>query len=98
MVFAREIYPRAKEYNLPVIHIVSPFVGMVMNGLIFATCCRSDPGVINRKNYESFTNVFPYDGVMYQEGVRCRTCEFVKPARSKHCGEQLHSEYFMLTS
>ena len=95
VVFLREIYPRAKEYNLSTIHVISPFIGMVMNGLIFATCCWSDPGVIDRKNYEECSNVFTYDGVMYQEGVRCSTCEFVKPARSKHCGEQFTSRHFM---
>ncbi|XP_071796555.1 palmitoyltransferase ZDHHC4-like [Asterias amurensis] len=93
VVFSREIYPRAKEYNLSMIHVISPFIGIVMNGLIFSTCCWSDPGVIDRKNYEECSNVFPYDGVMYQEGVRCSTCEFVKPARSKHCAYCNHCVY-----
>ena len=28
---------------------------------------------------------YPYDHVLYQPGQVCRTCHFLKPARSKHC-------------
>ncbi|KAL8701786.1 MAG: hypothetical protein Q9224_000333 [Gallowayella concinna] len=28
---------------------------------------------------------YPYDHVLFQPGQICRTCNFVKPARSKHC-------------
>ena len=29
---------------------------------------------------------FPYDHILYKPGQICRTCHFLKPARSKHCG------------
>ena len=28
---------------------------------------------------------YPYDHVLYEPGQICRTCHFLKPARSKHC-------------
>ncbi len=28
---------------------------------------------------------YPYDHILYQPGQMCRTCHFLKPARSKHC-------------
>lgn len=28
---------------------------------------------------------YPYDHVLYRPGQICRTCNFLKPARSKHC-------------
>lgn len=47
--------------------------------------CRSDPGTVTAANVSKLVDHYPYDEVIFHEGV-CSTCEVVKPARSKHCG------------
>ena len=47
---------------------------------------NSTSSVINRQNHQQEMRRYPYDHVLYQPGQVCRTCQFVKPARSKHCG------------
>ena len=46
---------------------------------------RSDPGIITPQNYLAHIDLFPYDNVLFTPHNKCRTCQFSKPARSKHC-------------
>jgi palmitoyltransferase ZDHHC4 len=46
---------------------------------------RSDPGIITPQNVANHLKVFPYDRVIFVPDTICRSCKFVKPARSKHC-------------
>ena len=45
----------------------------------------SDPGIITPQNHEKHLQLFPYDNIIFTPGVLCPTCNFTKPARSKHC-------------
>ena len=51
--------------------------------------CSTDPGYLSIKSDSNTINkykqMFKYDGVLYTDEGKCRTCKFVKPARSKHC-------------
>ncbi|KAJ1974337.1 palmitoyltransferase swf1 [Dimargaris cristalligena] len=47
-------------------------------------CCASDPGRITDANANLAQRMFPYDLVLFNP-YPCRTCKFIKPARSKHC-------------
>lgn len=44
-----------------------------------------DPGYITHDNHTYHMGLYPYDFSIYQPGQECRTCRFLKPARSKHC-------------
>ncbi|KAI8919967.1 hypothetical protein DFJ77DRAFT_450640 [Powellomyces hirtus] len=50
----------------------------------FLRACWSNPGVLTRVNVPKAVQIWPFDGIIFQE-KECRTCHFVKPARSKHC-------------
>ncbi|KAI9836485.1 MAG: palmitoyltransferase swf1 [Thelocarpon superellum] len=45
----------------------------------------SDPGVITPANHAAAMRLYPYDYIMFRPGLRCVTCNLLKPARSKHC-------------
>lgn len=45
----------------------------------------SKASVITTENHWQNMRCYPYDHVLYKAGVLCRTCGFLKPARSKHC-------------
>ncbi|NWX33140.1 ZDHC4 palmitoyltransferase, partial [Notiomystis cincta] len=42
-------------------------------------------GVVTKSNAASLVKVYAYDGVLFQRGLMCPTCNLEKPARSKHC-------------
>ena len=46
----------------------------------------STSSVITFKNHKEELHRYPYDHVLFEPGQVCRTCHFLKPARSKHCG------------
>ncbi|KAL9099472.1 MAG: hypothetical protein Q9163_005035 [Psora crenata] len=45
----------------------------------------STSSIITPENHEREMHRYPYDHVLYHPGRTCRTCHFLKPARSKHC-------------
>ncbi|KAL9002937.1 MAG: hypothetical protein Q9188_004156 [Gyalolechia gomerana] len=45
----------------------------------------STSSTITKKNHDQQMRSYPYDHVLYRPGQVCRTCNFFKPARSKHC-------------
>ena len=48
-------------------------------------CARLNSSVIFESNHRQHLVAYPYDYVLYHPQQRCRTCQFTKPARSKHC-------------
>jgi hypothetical protein len=57
------------------------YVGMI---IFYWKICTSDPGKIEHHHLEALNELYAYDNVIYSPKV-CSTCEFVAPARSKHC-------------
>ena len=72
-----------------------PQLSQVHRGLTILTCAlpyaftykaiSSRSSVITPANHRHEMRRYPYDHVLYQPGRSCRTCHFLKPARSKHC-------------
>ena len=48
-------------------------------------CITVKTSIITTQTHEKHMKQYPYDHVLYRPGKSCRTCNFVKPARSKHC-------------
>ena len=48
-------------------------------------CITVKSSTITPYNHERHVRQYPYDHVLYRPGKFCRTCNFIKPARSKHC-------------
>ncbi|KAF2181098.1 zf-DHHC-domain-containing protein [Zopfia rhizophila CBS 207.26] len=46
---------------------------------------RNNGTYITEINHAAQMRHYPYDRILYYPGNHCRTCKFLKPARSKHC-------------
>lgn len=76
-------------YGSHVYDFLSVTQGIIASGLIlssnifFVLASISDPGIINRGNYDEW-RIYSYDYILYSP-KECRTCKFLKIPRSKHC-------------
>lgn len=52
---------------------------------VYLSAKQNKQTYINTLNHADQMRHYPYDRVLYHPGNECRTCRFVKPARSKHC-------------
>lgn len=73
-------WPRMGIINqiLGSIAIISPYAFLYLSA-------ASDPGYITRENHQLQMAQYPYDFTLFYPGTSCRTCQLLKPARSKHC-------------
>jgi hypothetical protein len=51
----------------------------------YLSATRNSGAYINELNHAAQMRHYPYDRILYYPGTTCRTCKFLKPARSKHC-------------
>eukprot|EP00419_Tripos_fusus_P015309 CAMPEP_0172743574 /NCGR_PEP_ID=MMETSP1074-20121228/132620_1 /TAXON_ID=2916 /ORGANISM="Ceratium fusus, Strain PA161109" /LENGTH=387 /DNA_ID=CAMNT_0013574321 /DNA_START=14 /DNA_END=1177 /DNA_ORIENTATION=+ len=75
-------------------HLPNKFVGTnhKYSGLaVFAGClwvwwkaCSTDPGTVTQENADDLCKIFEWDDQIFTSS-ECKTCELIKPARSKHC-------------
>ncbi|NWI65817.1 ZDHC4 palmitoyltransferase, partial [Todus mexicanus] len=73
------------ELQFPLLLLLLPHALLAANVGCFLLCSRADPGIITKSNHAALVKVYAYDGVLFQKGVVCPTCDTEKPARSKHC-------------
>lgn len=52
--------------------------------VVFLAASLSDPGTITEATYLQYQHLYPHDHLLFTP-VQCRTCKFIRPARSKHC-------------
>lgn len=55
--------------------------------IFYLLCTFTSQGVISKRNYKDACQAYDYDGQWYKSETKCRTCDVVKPARSKHCSK-----------
>lgn len=59
--------------------------GVVILPYVLLYKCVVTKPFITPENHEEEMKRYPYDCVLFHPGHRCPTCDFPKPARSKHC-------------
>ncbi|KAI9733956.1 MAG: palmitoyltransferase swf1 [Cirrosporium novae-zelandiae] len=68
----------------PTNHILIPIVALTPYYLIYA-CATSTSSMITPQNHFAQMRHYPYDHTLFYPNHICRTCNLLKPARSKHC-------------
>ncbi len=71
--------------HLTILQLVSAVTLIALPYFFTYMTIRSTASVITRENHDREMHRYPYDHAIYQPGQFCRTCRFLKPARSKHC-------------
>ena len=88
-VYVDEGFPKVPNQYIDGYHKYSGTVLMLMCYTSYFMACWVDPGRLD-KNVEPREHLmaikrFKPDGIMFEKKNKCTTCEFEKPARSKHC-------------
>jgi hypothetical protein len=79
------LFLRAALAHLTITKIIPiPFVLLAPYTFTYL-CVTSKTDYLNRSNHASAMRQYPYDHILFRPDSLCRTCNFVKPARSKHC-------------
>ena len=80
ILFVPAAWPRlSSSHRLAAIIVIAvPFITTFQS-------VSSTSSVITQDNLNSQLRHYPYDHVLFHPGKMCRTCQMVKPARSKHC-------------
>ncbi|KAL6620967.1 zf-DHHC-domain-containing protein [Neocallimastix sp. 'constans'] len=76
------------KYLGPIHFVIIPMV-IAFLYISFYVACVSDPGVITKENVDAVCKHFKYDYILFSERT-CKTCNLIKPARSKHCSSCGH--------
>jgi len=78
-------------------HLPNPYIGEA--SIVFASmwafwcfttyyyACVTEPGIITKDTAKAFGKRYErfFDGNLYERKNNCKSCDFDKPARSKHC-------------
>lgn len=88
-VYVTQGFPKIPNNRLAAYH---KYIGTVLMMLCYSSyfaACWVDPGQIDQDSSKDdvlrAVKRFKNDGVIYEKGVKCRTCLIEKPTRSKHC-------------
>lgn len=79
ILFLPAAWPNASATH----HVLIP--GIAIAPYIFLYASVVTKPFITPKNHAEEMQRYPYDGIIFHQGQQCRTCRFLKPARSKHC-------------
>lgn len=77
IVYTLRVLPQFDKLN---IFAVTTYILICLNILFFGICSTMDPGVITMANHAACLDEYK----RYSDR-ECSTCNFIKPARSKHC-------------
>lgn len=67
-------------------HLILPIPLVLLAPYVFTyLCVTSKTDYINPVNHAAAMRQYPYDHILFRPDNLCHTCNFTKPARSKHC-------------
>jgi palmitoyltransferase ZDHHC4 len=78
-------FPHLPGPYLSSIHKYTGTILMIACYYSYYKACTVDPGYITAATKKDALKRFKFDRIMYQPKNMCKTCNFEKPARSKHC-------------
>ena len=76
--------PPAWQY-MSTFHRTAGTIAILLPYIFLYLAAFTDPGYITHANHAYHMQLYPYDYSIFLPGKDCRTCRFLKPARSKHC-------------
>lgn len=71
--------------RLPAFHRVLVVTLCIIPHIFIYKTVTSTASYVTSANHSYWMQQYPYDYVLFQPGKICPTCQFPKPARSKHC-------------
>ena len=85
MSSAQLLFLSSAFQRLSHLHQIAALVFIIVPYVFTYKTVSSKASVITLENHSQEMSRYPYDHVLYYPGHSCRTCRFLKPARSKHC-------------
>lgn len=89
-IYVKDGFPHVPNAYLSNTHKYVGTTIMFMCYYSYYLACTTDPGRLtkdtDKKKIKAAQKRYKYDDVMFLKKSQCRTCQFDKPARSKHCG------------
>ncbi|TRY83994.1 hypothetical protein DNTS_009942 [Danionella cerebrum] len=83
--FSYEVFGFCLDMGTSSASLCVPYILLGLKSYLFYMCCSRDPGTLTKANHAAQVRIYQYDEKLFQQGVRCSTCQLLKPARSKHC-------------
>jgi len=77
-------YPQIPNPLLSSVHKYIGFVIFVACLSVWWKACSTNPGSVTHENVDKLCEIYEWDNQIFSS-AECKTCDLVKPARSKHC-------------
>lgn len=83
--FTYEVFGFCLDMGSSSLSLCVPYILLALKSCLFYLCCSRDPGTLTKSNLSAHLKIYQYDEKLFQQGIKCSTCQLIKPARSKHC-------------
>lgn len=79
------IYPHVPNEFISHLHTISINLSFYFCLFVYYKACTVQPGRVTHTNYKHYQQMYQYDEIVYFKDNTCKSCEVIKPAKSKHC-------------